>query len=140
MEDATMRSYLIVGNETLAGESLTQAINDRLAEGPMRARVVVPLTRIGGRLTWDEQESKVVAQTRLDEMLGRLKALGIEADGEVGDGDPILAVKDAMRGHDVDEIILSTLPTGVSRWLGADVPGRLRDAVTVPVAVVTQRD
>jgi hypothetical protein len=135
-----MRSYLIVGNETLAGESLTQAINERLAEGPIRARVVVPLTRIGGRLTWDEQESKVVAQTRLDEMLGRLKALGIEADGEVGDGDPILAVKDAMRGSEIDEIILSTLPTGVSRWLGADVPGRLRDAVTVPVTVVTQRD
>ena len=133
-----MRSYLIVGNETLAGESLTQAINDRLAEGPMRARVVVPLTRIGGRLTWDEQESKVVAQTRLDEMLDRLKALGIEADGEVGDGDPILAVKDAMRGREIDEIILSTLPAGVSRWLGADVPGRLGDAVTVPLAVVTQ--
>jgi GABA permease len=135
-----MRSYLIVGNETLAGESLTQAINDRLADGPMRARVVVPLTRIGGRLTWDEEESKVVALGRLDETLERLRALGIEADGEVGDGDPILAVKDAMRGREIDEIILSTLPAGVSRWLGADVPGRLRDAVTVPVTVVTQRD
>jgi nucleotide-binding universal stress UspA family protein len=135
-----MRSYLIVGNETLSGESLTQAINDRLAEGPIRARVVVPLTRIGGRLTWDEQESMVVAQTRLDEALGQLRALGIEAEGEVGDGDPILAVKDAMRGHEIDEIILSTLPSGVSRWLGADVPGRLRDAVTVPVTVVTQHD
>jgi hypothetical protein len=140
MEDAAMRSYLIVGNETLSGESLAHAINDRLAEGPMRARVVVPLTRIGGRLTWDENESMVVAETRLEEMLGRLRALGIEADGEVGDRDPILAVKDAMRGREIDEIILSTLPTGVSRWLGADVPGRLRDAVTVPVTVVTQRD
>jgi GABA permease len=134
-----MRSYLIVGNETLAGEALTQAINDRLGDGPMRARVVVPLTRIGGRLTWDEQESTRVALERLDETLGRLRALGIEADGEVGDRDPILAVKDAMRGREIDEIILSTLPAGISRWLGADVPGRLRDAVTVPVTVVTQR-
>lgn len=135
-----MRSYLIVGNETLAGESLTQAINDRLADGPMRARVVVPLTRIGGRLTWDvEEQSMRVAQERLDATLERLHGLGIEADGEVGDRDPILAVKDAMRGRDIDEVILSTLPAGVSRWLGADVPGRLRDAVTVPVTVVTQR-
>jgi hypothetical protein len=139
MEDATMRSYLIVGNETLAGESLAQAINDRLADGPIRARVVVPLTSVGGRLTWDEAESMTVALGRLDETLERLRALGIEADGEVGDRDPILAVKDAMRSRDIDEIILSTLPTGVSRWLGADVPGRLRDAVTVPVTVVTQR-
>ena len=134
-----MRSYLIVGNETLAGEALTQTITDRLADGPMRARVVVPLTRIGGRLTWDEEESMRVAVERLDETLERLRALGIEADGEIGDRDPILAVKDAMRGREIDEIILSTLPAGVSRWLGADVPGRLRDAVTVPVTVVTQR-
>jgi GABA permease len=136
-----MRSYLIVGNETLAGEALSQAINDRLADGPMRARVVVPLTRIGGRLTWDvEEESTRVAVERLDQALERLRVLGIEADGEIGDHDPILAVKDAMRGREIDEILLSTLPAGVSRWLGADVPGRLRDAVTVPVTVVTQRD
>ena len=125
-----MRSYLIVGNETLAGEALTQTITDRLADGPMRARVVVPLHPVGGRLTWDvEEESTRVAEERLDEALERLRALGIEADGEIGDRDPILAVKDAMRGREIDEIILSTLPTGVSRWLGADVPGRLRDAV-----------
>jgi GABA permease len=124
-----MRSYLIVGNETLAGEALTQTINDRLADGPMRARVVVPRTRIGSRLAWDvEEESARVALERLDAALDRLRALGIEADGEIGDRDPILAVKDAMRGHEIDEIILSTLPAGVSRWLGADVPGRLRDA------------
>ena len=134
-----MRSYLIVGNETLAGEALTQAITDRLADGPMRARVVVALTRIGGRLTWDEEESMRVAVERLDATLERLRALGIEADGEIGDRDPILAVKDAMRGREIDEVILSTLPVGVSRWLGADVPGRLSDAVTVPVTVVTQR-
>ena len=134
-----MRSYLIVGNETLAGEALSQTINDRVADGPIRARVVVPLTHIGGRLTWDEEESMRVAVERLDETLERLRGLGVEADGEIGDRDPILAVKDAMRGREIDEIILSTLPTGVSRWLGADVPGRLRDAVKVPVTVVTQR-
>ena len=135
-----MRSYLIVGNETLAGEALTQTITDRLADGPMRARVVVPRTRIGGRLTWDVRRNRRGSPSeRLDETLERLRALGIEADGEIGDRDPILAVKDAMRGREIDEIILSTLPAGVSRWLGADVPGRLRDAVRVPVTVVTQR-
>ena len=135
-----MRSYLIVGNETLAGEALTQTITDRLADGPMRARVVVPRTRIGGRLTWESRRNRRGSPSSdSTRRSSDCRALGIEADGEIGDRDPILAVKDAMRGREIDEIILSTLPAGISRWLGADVPGRLRDAVMVPVTVVTQR-
>ena len=37
-------------------------------------------------------------------------------------------------------MIVSTLPKGLSRWLGEDVPSRLRDSVQVPVTVVTQDD
>ena len=133
-----MRSYLIVANQTLTSQSLTDAITTRLSEGPVRTHVVVPLSPVGGRLTWDEAESRSVAQTRLDEVVARLREMGAEADGEVGDRDPVLAVKDALRGRDVDEVIVSTLPKGMSRWLGEDVPSRLRDSVPVPVTVVTQ--
>ena len=56
------------------------------------------------------------------------------------DPDPVSAVRDALRGREVDEIIVSTLPRGLSRWLGEDVPSRLRDSVRVPVTVVTQTD
>jgi nucleotide-binding universal stress UspA family protein len=135
-----MRSYLIVANQTLTSDSLRDAINARLADGPVRTHVVVPLSPVGGRLTWDEQESRAVAQARLDEVLGRLREMGAEADGEVGDRDPVMAVRDALRGRDVDEVIVSTLPKGISRWLGEDVPSRLRDSVPVPVVVVTQED
>ncbi len=133
-----MRAYLIVANQTLTSESLTQAITARLADGPVRTHVVVPLSPVGGRLTWNEQASRAVAQTRLDEMLERLREMGAEADGEIGDRDPVMAVRDAMRGREVDEVIVSTLPRGLSRWLGEDVPSRLRDSVRVPVTVVTQ--
>ena len=135
-----MRSYLIVANQTLTSRSLSDAIATRLADGPVRAHVVVPLSPVGGRLTWDESESRTVAQTRLAEVIGRLRETGAEADGEIGDRDPVMAVRDAMRGREVDEVIVSTLPRGVSRWLGEDVPSRLRDAVPVPVTVVTQED
>ena len=50
------------------------------------------------------------------------------------------AVHDALRSHEVDEIILSTLPVRVSRWLGQDVPSKLRRAVHVPVEVVIAPD
>ena len=78
------------------------------------------------------------AQARLDEMLERLGEMGVEADGEVGDRDPVNAVRDAIRRQEVDEVIVSTLPRGLSRWLGEDVPSRLRDACQVPVTVVSQ--
>lgn len=133
-----MRSYLIVANQTLASRSLADAIADRMADGPVRTHVVVPLSRIGGRLTWDEEASRMAAQDRLDAVLARLRALGAEADGEVGDPDPVMAVRDAVRNREIDEVIMSTLPSGVSRWLGEDIPGRLRDALSVPVTVVTQ--
>lgn len=133
-----MRSYLIVANQTLTSESLREAIAARLGEGPVRTHVVVPLSPVGGRLTWDERASRDVAQERLDEVLGRLRAMGAEAEGEVGDRDPVMAVRDALRHREVDEVIVSTLPKGLSRWLGEDVPSRLRDAVQVPVTVVTQ--
>ena len=82
----------------------------------------MPLSPVGGRLTWDEDESRRVAKERLDEVVGRLRAMGAEADGEIGDRDPVMAVRDALRGREVDEVIVSTLPKGVSRWLGEDVP------------------
>ena len=132
-----MRSYLIVANQTLFSQSLADEISTRLADGPIRVHVVVPLSPVTHRLTWDEQESRAIAQTRLDEELERLRGLGVEAAGEVGDRDPVMAVRDAIRGRDVDEIIMSTLPKGISRWLGEDVPSRLREAVPIPVTVVT---
>jgi nucleotide-binding universal stress UspA family protein len=133
-----MRSYLIVANQTLTSESLQEAIEERLADGPVRTHVVVPMSPGSGRLSWDEQQSRETAQARLDETLERLREMGAEADGEVGDRDPVMAVRDALRRQEVDEIIVSTLPRGLSRWLGEDVPSRLRDSVGVPVTVVTQ--
>ena len=135
-----MRSYLIVANQTLTSRSLGDAISERLADGPISTYVVVPLVPVGGRLTWDEDASRTAARERLDAVLARLRDLGVEADGEVGDRDPVSAVRDALRGRDVDEIIVSTLPKGISRWLGEDVPSRLRESVSAPVTVVTQAD
>ena len=133
-----MRSYLIVANQTLSSESLREAITARLADEPVRTYVVVPMSPGAGRLSWDEQRSRTVAQERLDDMIERLREMGAEADGEVGDRDPVMAVRDALRRREVDEVIVSTLPRGISRWLGEDVPSRLRDSVRVPVTVVTQ--
>jgi hypothetical protein len=132
-----VRTVLLVANQTLASPTLATAVEVRLAIGPTRFHVVVPATPIVHRLTWEEGESNAAAAARLEALLGHLRDLGVEATGEIGSKDPLAAVRDALRVLPVDEIILSTLPPGASRWLRQDVPNRLKDAVRVPVTVVT---
>lgn len=132
-----MPSYLIVANQTLASPTLTAAVDDRVAAGDARFHVVVPMSPSPGGLTWDEGEARRAAQQRLDTLLTRLREHGAEASGEIGAADPVDAACDALKGHPVDEVLLSTLPPGISRWLHLDVPSRMRAAVQPPVVVLT---
>ena len=132
-----MRSYLVIGNQTLDSPELATAIRERQAIGPATFHLVVPATPVGHGLTWDEEEARAVAAERLTGALTRLHASGADVTGEIGSRDPVEAAEDAVRGRRVDEIILSTLPAGISHWLGQDVPSRLKGSVTVPVTVVT---
>jgi hypothetical protein len=132
-----MRSYLVVGNQTLDSPELAEAIRERVAKEPSIFHLVVPATPIAHGLSWDEDEAWAAAQERLEAALERLRATAVEASGEVGVTDPIQATRDALRDREVDEVILSTLPPGISRWVGQDIPSKLKGSVEVPVAVVT---
>ena len=135
-----MKTCLVVANQTLPGETLATAIRERIAEGDRTFYVVVPLTRVSHGVTWGEDESPDAARGRLDAFLSVLGSEGVEADGEIGDPDPIQAVRDVLRGRAVDEVILSTLPAGASRWLQRDVPSRLASEIDLPLTVVTQAE
>ena len=134
-----MSPILIVANQTLPSGALATEVASRIAAGDRTFHVVVPATPPpGGGFTWDENEARLAAQDRLATFIARLVEQGATADGEIGDRDPVAAVRDAIRGREVSEVILSTLPTGVSRWLRQDVPSRMRGALTVPVLVVEE--
>jgi hypothetical protein len=133
-------TILIVANQTLPSSALAAEIAKRIADGSTEFHVVVPATPPpGSGFTWDEETARHEAEGRLSSFLDRVRGLNATADGEIGDRDPVAAVRDASRGRDVAEVILSTLPTGVSRWLRQDVPSRLRGALTVPVTVVEEQ-
>ena len=132
-----MRSYLVVGNQTLDSPELADAVAERVAAGPATFHVVVPATPLQKGLTWDEDEARAAAQERLNAAIARLRDTGPEVSGEIGHRDPVVATEDALRGRTIDEILLSTLPPGISRWLGQDVPTRLKGSVLAPVTVVT---
>lgn len=70
---------------------------------------------------------------RLHTALTRFKELDAETSGEVGDPDPLQAIADTLRERPFDEIILSTLPPGASRWLRQDLPHRVERSFSIPV-------
>jgi len=122
----------------LLGDPLLVRIKECLAAGPCRFHVVVPATHVPGRVTHVDGPEHTFAATRLREGLERFRALGIEVDGEVGDARPIDAIRDAMRNAPpFDEIILSTLAPGLSRWLRQDLPHRIHRTFELPLSTVT---
>ena len=134
-----MGRYLVVANQTLGGGHLIQAARERMLREPSEFWVLVPATRSAGLLVEatagvrSGSDAVSLAQQRLDRELQRLHEAGAEADGEVGDPDPFKAISNTLRDKQFDEIILSTLPHGRSRWLRQDLPGRLKKKFGIPV-------
>ena len=81
-----------------------------------------------------------MAQAKLDAAVRKLTAAGVRAKGTVSVADPLRAVEEAMATGEFDEIIVSTLPARVSRWLHQDLPGRLEHKFHLPVTHVLARD
>jgi hypothetical protein len=111
-----------------------------MSEGPCRFYLVVPATRDPNHtLVWTEGQCIALARRRLDGALEHLREMGADVQGEVGDQSPLTAIADALRARRIDEIILSTLPQGVSRWLAQDLPRRVRRMTPVPVTHIVAR-
>ena len=119
-----MRRYLVVGNQTLGSQPLRAKLMEKLAEGPCTFHVVVPASHPSG--AWTDGEVTAMAQRRLIAALTAFGALGAEATGEVGDASPLRAIADVLLEETFDEIILSTLPPGPSRWLRQDLLHRIQ--------------
>ena len=77
------------------------------------------------------------SESRLSQLMTQIRAYGGEAEGDIGDTDPVKAIEAVMTNGSFDEVIISTLPLGVSRWLGLDVPNRIERRFKVPVTTVT---
>ncbi|MEN3316176.1 MAG: hypothetical protein V7605_2410 [Acidimicrobiaceae bacterium] len=135
-----MRRYLVVANQTLLGDPLLGRIRTCMAEGPCQFYLVVPASHAPGHSLQTESRDRAFATQRLQAGLEQFRALGIDVDGEVGDGRPMDAIRDAMlHAAPFDEIILSTLPPGLSRWLRQDLPHRIARTFELPMSTVTVR-
>ena len=133
-----MHRYLVVANQTRLGDPLLARIEECLAKGPCQFHVVVPATHAPGRAMHTESRDRAFAAERLREGLERFRALGADVEGEVGDARPIDAIRDVMlHAPPFHEIIVSTLPAGLSRWLHQDLPHRIHRTFELPTSTVT---
>jgi hypothetical protein len=131
------RRILVIANETVGGEELRSILRTK-AEG-VRERILVVCPALNSAVrTWasDEDGARAAAQARLDASLARLREEGVHASGEVGDGDPLQAMEDALRTFGADEIVISTHPPGRSHWLERNVVGNARERFVVPITHV----
>ena len=120
------QTVLLVANRTADADRLREAVRDRAARGTTRFHLVVPAVPSGlHRLTDSEVTGRDEAQARLEAALPRLsEAAGFTVDGEVGSAEPLAAIQDAVGRDSFDEIVISTLPRRVSRWLHMDLPSK----------------
>jgi hypothetical protein len=120
-------SLLVVANVTAESDELIDCLRERAAEGGCRFTLIMPATGTGAR-------------ERLDAALERMREAGLDnVEGSVGDPDPVVAVMEVWNPMKFDEVIVSTLPTGSSRWLGLDLPHRLEKLTSVPVRHVVSK-
>ena len=138
MESSPPARVLVVAHRTAATPALLAAVTSRAAAGPATFTLLVPriahgLDRVMDPEDTDDSEAQAVLELALPLLE---KAVGASVRGQVGDPNPYDAVQDAVNLMGFDEIIISTLPHRVSRWLHSDLPSKLK-ALGLPITTVT---
>ena len=112
---------LVIANRTVDSETLREILLGRAARGPIELTLVAPASREAG----DAITGRAVTQERLDRAVERMRDAGLQVEGVLGAGDPMVALQDVWDPRRFDEVVVATLPGGTSRWLTFDLPHRV---------------
>jgi hypothetical protein len=131
---------LVVAHKTAATPALLDAVRDRAARSAATFTLLVPSTPHGLAQIMDPEDSSDDEAMQTVELAIPLleDAAGGEVDNMIGVPEPLAAIQDAVNLHGFDEIIISTLPTRVSRWLKLDLPHKAA-GLGLPVTLVTAK-
>jgi hypothetical protein len=131
-------NVLVVANRTAESPELLEALKRRAAEGDATFSLLVPATPHGVAWAADMHSGGGEAEQHMENAVERMRAEGLQvAAGKVGDPDPVAAVQDEVNFTKYDEVVVSTLPGGISKWLKLDLPHRVERATGLPVTHVT---
>ena len=132
-----MARILVVANQTCESPDLLEALKARASQGDAEFFLVVPASghNVIEKAT-DPDAAAAESVQHLDRAVTRFREEGLTVEGQLGDGDPIAAVQDAVNFHQFDEAIVSTLPARASKWLKMDLPTRVERTTGLPVTHV----
>ena len=141
MESPAPARVLVVAHKTAATPALLEAVRERAARGPATFTLLVPNAAHGLEAVMDPEDHDASEAEQVIELAVPLleEAAGGHVDGIVGDPVPMNAIQDAINLHGFDEVILSTLPARVSKWLRLDLPSKV-GGLGLPVTTVTARE
>ncbi len=131
-----MAKVLVVANQTAESEELLAALKARADHGAVEFTVLIPATPHG--VAWaanmHSEAGQAEAELHRDAMVERMRSTGIDVkEAKVGDPDPLAAIQDEVNFNKYDELIVSTLPLKISKWLRVDLPRKAEAATGLPV-------
>ena len=120
---------LVVAFRTAVTPKLLGRIRERAGQGACSFTLLVP------RPYWDPdtEEAAITLELAIPALS---EAAGSRVEGRIGATDPFVAVREELERESYQEVIISTLPTHLSRWLRLDLPHRV-EQLGISVAVVT---
>ncbi|HEX8086244.1 MAG TPA: hypothetical protein VF529_18280 [Solirubrobacteraceae bacterium] len=132
---------LVVAHKTAATQALVEAVRERAAKGPATFTLLIPkavhgITRVADPEDAPDDEARDVLSLALPLLE---EAAGGRVEGLIGVSSPLDAIQDAVNIHGFDEIIISTLPSRVSKWLRLDLPSKC-NGLGLPVTTVTAQE
>ncbi|MGN6664126.1 MAG: hypothetical protein ACTHK6_08000 [Solirubrobacterales bacterium] len=132
------KRVLVVADKTADSPDLIEALRRRSESGPSSFTLLVPAVPHGLAWAADMKAGWSDAVERAERAAARVRqeGLGLE-DVIVGDPDPFAAVGDVIHAREFDEVVVSVLPHGLSKWLALGLPARLRRSIDLPVIQVT---
>jgi len=108
------KKILALVSEPLSGEALKKAVDTDGAE----VLVIAPALNSRTRFLFSDPDGAIEqAQEVVEETSERMEEEGIDAAGETGESDPLLALQDALATFEADEIVICTHPEGERNWL-----------------------
>ena len=126
-------NVLVVASQTAASHQLLDAVKARAERSPIRVTLVMPAQGPG-------LSGREAMRAQLDEALAGMRGAGIDADGVIGDTNPMDAVAECFDPARHDEAIVCTLPGHSSKWLQHDFPHRVARFTGVGVTHVVAGD
>lgn len=132
---------LVVAHKTAATPALIAAVRERAARGPATFTLLVPNAAHGLHKVVDAEDLDHSEADQTVELALPLleEAAGGPVEGKVGDANPLDAIQDEVNATGYDEIIISTLPARVSRWLKLDLPSKIT-GLGLPVTTVSAQE